>query len=218
MKKIVLFVSLLLASLPCIAAMQNTIAIPDYIKVYNSSHAPIFIEDHLTHPDEAYTISTDQYEGSFTIKSGKRTYTISYPTHSFHNASIANRFDIVHLDFSTIQWLAGDINKQFPKGIDSISVTNDTCYPVAVVYVLNSMRSKSRSLDPQETISKIVGTQDNQKTGFLELIDSNKKKNIFSFPRRIYKKECLQSTDWQEITLQAGTVAWFNKGFKVTIR
>jgi len=80
------------------------------------------------------------------------------------------------------------------------------------------MRSRSRSIDPQETVSKVVSTQDNQKTGFLELIDGNRKKHTFMFPRRMYSRSGTHTDDWREITLRAETIAWFNKGFKVIVR
>lgn len=217
MKKLLLFIVIFLAPFSLIASAQDGTTIPDAIELYNSSDATIEVCGSKVQSQES--ISLDATQGSFTIKSGKRTYKISHPTAYDHRGSfIAHTPSTACLDFSTIQWLAGDINKLFPGGLDSISITNDSYYPIAIVYVLNKMRTRSRSIDPQETVSKVVSTDDNQRTGFLELIDGKRKKHTFSFPRRIYNRSLAQQSDWREITLRAQTIAWFDKGFKVTIR
>lgn len=217
MKKLLLLVLLFLAPLPLIAGIQDGATIPDVIELYNGSDSTIEINGSNLAPSQSISLdSTGQ--GSFVIKSDKRKYLVSYPTYKYNNSPISEVLSTAYLDFSTIQLLSGDLNKLFPGGLDSISIVNDTHYPIAVVYVLSTMRSRSRSIDPQETVSKIVSTQDNQKTGFLELIDGNRKKHTFMFPRRIYSRSGMQTADWREITLRAETIAWFNKGFKVVAR
>lgn len=217
MKKLIVLLIAFLAPFSLFAGTQNGITIPDAIELYNSSENSIIVNGKSILPHQSISFNTDDH-GSFLIKSNKRTYKVSHPTYNPEGGHVQEKLDTACLDFRTIQWLAGDLNKLFPRGLDSVSITNDTYYPIAVVYVLNAMRSQARRIDAQETISKVVGTDTNQKTGFLELIDSNRTKHTLIFPRRIYKKSMRQQEDWQEVTLRVATVAWFNKGFTVTVR
>jgi hypothetical protein len=217
MKKLLLFVHLFLAPISLIAGIQDGVVIPDAIKIYNSSNSTINIDGRQIAPSQSFTIDCTE-QGLISIKSDKHTYKITYPVYNENGSPISEVYSKVELDFSTIQLLSGNLSKLFPQGLDAISIENDTHYPIAAVYVLSSMRSQARSIDPQETVSKVVSTQDNQKTGFLELTDNNRKKLTFMFPRRVYSRSGMQTTDWREITLRAQTIAWFNKGFKVTIK
>lgn len=218
MKKLLLFVLLFLAPFPLIALQQNNVTIPEYINIYNSSEASVEIDGTTVQSKQTITLESNG-KGSFAIKSNKRRYLVSYPTLNARNAAMFSRSNTTaYLDFTTIQWIAGDAFKLFPQGLDSVLINNDTYYPIAALFVLNAQRSSSRTIDSQETLSKIVSTQDNQKTGFLELIDNNRKKHTFSFPRRIYLSNNTHTTDWHEITLRAQTISWFDNGFKVTVR
>jgi len=216
MKKLLLVISLFLAPLPLNAGIQNGITIPDSIELYNNSNESVEINGSTIRSKSSITIDSLD-KGSIVIKQGKRKYQVSFPTYT-HSSPISETFTQASLDMSTIQWLVGDINRLFPKGLDSIAITNDTYYPIAAIFVLSSMRCPSRRIEAQETISKVVSTQDNQKTGFLELIDGDRKKQTFSFPRRVYTRNGMHTADWHEITLRAETISWFSKGFKVSVK
>lgn len=187
----------------------NLIGIANTLELHNTCQKAIIVNDYNLPSGQA--IDLDIADESCIVASNNLVYTIQFPDRS------AIRDKTVQLDFSTIQWLAGDLSKVYPKGLDAITVTNDTYYPIAVVYVLNAMRSHARTIEPQDTACKQVGTEDAQKTGFLEITGNNHKKRTFRFPRRIYKRSS-PLKDWHEASLCAQTIEWFDKGFTVSVR
>lgn len=217
LKKCGLFI--ILAPLSLSALQQSNVIIPDSIALYNSSDASIEVSGKIVESGQSITIEPNE-KGMFVVKSNKRKYLISHPVFNPHNAvHLSINTTRAFLDFATIAWLAGDVFKLYPQGLDSVQIHNDTYYPIAALFVLSAHRSPSRRIEAQETISKIVSTQDNQKTGFLELIDSNRKKHTLSFPRRLYTRNSMNTSDWHEITLCAQTISWFSdNGFKVSVR
>lgn len=207
-KKVTPMKRALFLALLCITPL-NLIGNTKTIELHNTCESVIIVND--CNVPSGKTIELDSADELCTIASNNLVYTIQFPDPS------TIRDKTVSLDFSTIQWIAGNLNKVYPKGIDAITITNSTYYPIAVVYVLNAMRSRARTIEPQESASKQVGTEDAQKTGFLEITGNNHKKRTFRFPRRIYKRSS-PLKDWYEANLCAQTIEWFDKGFAVSVR
>lgn len=205
----------LAAQLSLYAGIQNNIEVPDIIELYNSSQYPIEVDGSQMWPDQLCHITTNKHK-QLVIKQGGKRYTLKFPTYNNHDP-IHQSATTAHIDFATVQWLAGDLPTQFPNGIDEITIKNDTLYKIMVIYVLNKIRSFPRTVSPEDTTSKVVRDDTNsaQKTGQVDIVVDHNKKYPFSFTRR---SAALQTQDWASIQICANTIKLFNNGYSVSVR
>ncbi|MCX5922800.1 MAG: hypothetical protein NTX86_05755 [Candidatus Dependentiae bacterium] len=186
------------------AASRNRIS--EEVCIYNGTDTTVETDNTTIYPGNTSSIATDQ-RGSCTLKQGRNLYKITCPPITQGK---------VYLDFTTIQWLAGDSKLLCPRGLDEIAVKNSTYYKIFVLYVLNKMRSVPRPVHAGDETSKVVRNDGNEdKTGSLEIIDGDKQKHIISFPRKSVARGA-DDGDWTTVTLCANTIKLFNNGFSVT--
>jgi hypothetical protein len=201
------------ANLLTYTGIQDGQEIPDAIILANTSTETITVNDKEIKPGNEDYIYNHMPSGSLTISSPSHTYEISCPTYD-PSQPILEVFTRAYLDFNTIKFLAH--GKHTKKGLDQITIINDSLYKIAVIYSLNNKRSQPITIDPQAEASKIVSTynpQENIGTAFL--IDADKKKYSFRFKRRFFSPKNSHTADWRSEKISANTISWFGKGFKI---
>ena len=210
MKKLLLTLSLISGFSLAIHSQNLTATTKPFlcgIVIYNNSNAAIETETGTIYPKHAQTINLSA-QRSFMLQQGGNKYKVTCPYFKTDNQ--------ICLDFTTIQWFAGDNTLLCPNGLDEITIKNDTLYKIMVLYVLNKMRSVPRSVSPHYDTSKVVRNDDTlqEKTGSVEITDENKQKYTVVFPRKVVTR--YNDNEWASVTLCANTIKLFNNGFTVT--
>jgi hypothetical protein len=149
MKKYILSIYVLLAPLVLYAGTQDKRTIHDQLMFHNNSARTVTINGNAVPTGSSYAICTSTLKGQCTMRAGKYSYVITFPT--YNPRSVASKhFDIAHLDVTTLEWLGGNADKIHAQGLDAVAITNDTCYPIAVMFALNALHNKAVSTDTQK--------------------------------------------------------------------
>jgi hypothetical protein len=221
MKKLIYALLLSLIGQHAYAGIQNSHDIPDAIVLRNSLKTAIEVNDEMIAPGHEVHLPGEK---SFKIKLDHcntiqdHSYIITCPTYN-KLEPILEVYTTAYLDAATIPWLARDNKKEITSGLDEVSITNDTLYKIAIVYTLNKVRTSPRTIEPQETVSKVISNRENNDAKVhIYIKDQDQKTYTVTLPRRLYDGYKYMSCVWQSATLCASTIKWFGNGFKATVQ
>lgn len=206
--------------------LSDGVHIPDELKILNSSESAIEIEDIRYTPSKTAHIFTAHTNGRLIIRQANRKYEITFPAYQPY-IGYSESCDTEFLDFTTVKYIAEGLTTLFPKGLDMLSIKNDTIYKIAVVYALNKVRSPARITKPDDVASKVVQDQPQGKLNKVSegvvnisyLEDVNPSTCQVTFSRHIcVAQRSAGSNEWNEVTLSAHTLKLFSAGgFSVTV-